>query len=70
MGGPLPLIDYRCQMTGALATGAWVLHQNVSFYDGLYVALAAALDSPLLTADGRLAKVPGLGCPVEQVGSR
>ncbi len=31
-------------------------------YDGLYVALAAVLDVPLLTADVRLGNVPA--CPV------
>jgi predicted nucleic acid-binding protein len=64
-----PLIDHRHQMTGALAGAAWALRLNLSFYDGLYAALAAALAIPLLTADGRLAKEPGLGRPVEQVGS-
>jgi predicted nucleic acid-binding protein len=62
-----PLIDHRHQMTGVLARAAWALHHNVSFYDGLYAALAAALTVPLLTADGRLARAPGLGCAVEQV---
>jgi predicted nucleic acid-binding protein len=64
-----PLIDYRHQMTGALAGAAWARRQNASFYDALYAALADALTLPLLTADGRLAKAPGLGCVVEQVGS-
>ena len=64
-----PLIDHRHQMTGALAGAAWALRQNASFYDALYAALAAALALPLLTADGRLANAPGLGCPVEHVGS-
>ena len=34
----------------------------MSFYDGLYVALAAALAVPLVTADARLSRAPGLGC--------
>jgi predicted nucleic acid-binding protein len=63
-----PLIDHRHQMTGALASAAWALRQNASFYDALYAALAAALALPLLTADGRLANTPGLGCAVERVG--
>jgi len=54
-------------MTGLLATAAWALRENVSFYDGLYVALAAALALPLVTADGRLSKAPGLRCEVENV---
>jgi predicted nucleic acid-binding protein len=64
-----PLVDHRHQMTGALATVAWGLRQNVSFYDGLYVALAAALGAPLVTADQRLSRAPGLNCVVERVGS-
>ena len=64
-----PLVDHRHQMTAALATAAWGLRQNVSFYDGLYVALAAALGAPLVTADQRLSRAPGLNCVVERVGS-
>lgn len=43
-----------------LAERAWQLRDNLSFYDGLYVALAEALDAPLLTFDARLAKAPGV----------
>lgn len=64
-----PLIDHRHQMTGALARAAWALRQNLSFYDALYVALAAALGAPLVTADQRLSRAPGLSCVVEYVGS-
>lgn len=46
---------------------AWSLRANVSFYDGLYVALAASLGLPLLTADARLSRVPALPCAVETV---
>jgi predicted nucleic acid-binding protein len=56
-------------MTGALATAAWALRSNVTFYDGLYVALAVGLAVPLLTADERLSRAPGLGCAVELVGA-
>ena len=55
-------------MTGALAKAAWAVRQNVTFYDGLYVALAVALTVPLVTADQRLARAPGLNCVVEQTG--
>lgn len=48
-----------------LAERAWQLRNNVSFYDGLYVALAEALDAPLLTFDTRLARAPGLQAEVE-----
>lgn len=39
---------------------AWELRANVSFYDGLYVALAERLAAPLVTLDARLARVRGL----------
>ncbi|HWN73951.1 MAG TPA: type II toxin-antitoxin system VapC family toxin, partial [Solirubrobacterales bacterium] len=39
-----------------LAQFAWLLRDNVSFYDGLYVALAQLLERPLLTFDARLAR--------------
>jgi predicted nucleic acid-binding protein len=64
-----PLVDHRHQMTGALAAAAWRMRKNVSFYDGLYVALAAALAVPLVTADRRLSRAPGLNCVVQLVGS-
>jgi len=38
---------------------AWQLRHNLSFYDGLYVALAEVLDAPLMTLDRRLAKAAG-----------
>lgn len=46
---------------------AWQLRNNLSVYDAAYVALAEALDSPLVTADRRLASAPGLRCQVEIV---
>lgn len=36
----------------------WQLRHNLSAYDATYVALAEALDAPLLTCDERLAKLP------------
>jgi predicted nucleic acid-binding protein len=35
---------------------AWQLRHNLSFYDGLYLALAEMLTMPLLTLDARLAR--------------
>lgn len=43
----------------------WELRDNLSSYDGVYVALAEALKAPLLTADARVARAPGLRCEVE-----
>jgi len=46
---------------------AWDLRPNLSAYDALYVALAEQLEVPLLTADARLARAPGLRCSVELI---
>ena len=46
---------------------AWALRHNVSYYDALYVALAARLGYPLLTTDARLSRAPGLPCEVELI---
>jgi predicted nucleic acid-binding protein len=52
---------------GPFAAAAWSMRANVTYYDALYIALAASLDVPLLTADARLARAPGLPCRVEVV---
>lgn len=41
------------------------LRANLSVYDAVYVALAEALDCPLVTLDARIAAAPGIRCPVE-----
>lgn len=51
----------------SLLDRAWSLRANVSFYDGLYIALAERLDLPLLTLDARLARAPGLCTRVEVI---
>jgi predicted nucleic acid-binding protein len=43
----------------------WELRHNATPYDASYVALAEALDAPLVTADSRLLAVPGRRCRVE-----
>ena len=43
---------------------AWSLRHNLSFYDALYVALAARIGAPLLALDARIAAVPGLPAEV------
>jgi predicted nucleic acid-binding protein len=45
----------------------WELRENLTAYDAVYVALAEALDAPLLTCDRRLATAPGHQARVELV---
>lgn len=45
------------------------LMDNLTFYDGLYVALAEALETDLVTKDGGIARAPGVGAPVVLLGS-
>lgn len=47
--------------TVGLVREAWSLRANVSAYDACYIALARALDCPLLTTDKPLARAPNLG---------
>ncbi len=42
----------------------WQLKDNLTPYDASYVALAEHLDVPLYTGDMRLARSPGIRCPV------
>jgi predicted nucleic acid-binding protein len=50
---------------GWLLPRAFELRSNVTIYDGLYLALAEALDVPLLTCDSALQGVPGCRAEVE-----
>jgi predicted nucleic acid-binding protein len=43
----------------------WQFRQNLSAYDAAYVALAEALNAPLITRDRRLAEAPGHAASVE-----
>ena len=46
---------------------AYELRANVTAYDAMYVALAEALDAPLVTCDTPLAKAPGHRAHVEVI---
>jgi predicted nucleic acid-binding protein len=61
------LVDHRYPHPGRMSNLAWELCDVVSFYDGLYVALATMLDLPLLTSDIKLTKAPGLPCRFELI---
>jgi predicted nucleic acid-binding protein len=61
------LVDFRHPHSGAVAEIAWSLRENLTFYDGLYVALAMRLHLPLITGDHRLARAPALPCRIELI---
>lgn len=43
----------------------WDLRANLTAYDAAYVALAEALESPLITCDARLYRAPGHRAAIE-----
>jgi predicted nucleic acid-binding protein len=49
----------------ALLPRAWELRHNLTFTDGLYVALAEQLQIPLVTLDARIAAAPRITADVE-----
>jgi predicted nucleic acid-binding protein len=50
--------------TRPLLAEAWTLRANVSAADACYVVLARILRCPLVTADRKLSRAPGLGVPL------
>ena len=48
-----------------LLSRVWDLRDNVTAYDAVYLALAEALDAPLLTFDSKLAASPGHRAAIE-----
>lgn len=44
------------------AARTWELRDNVTAYDGWYVALAESVGAPLATLDGKLVNAPGPRC--------
>jgi predicted nucleic acid-binding protein len=55
----------RWPSADALRRRAFQLRDNISAYDAAYVALAEALDCPLLTRDARLARSSGHDARIE-----
>jgi predicted nucleic acid-binding protein len=55
------LVDLRLVRHGhaPLLHRVWELRGNLSAYDAVYVALAEALEAPLLTMDQKLLNAPG-----------
>lgn len=58
----LPITRFQ---VGPLMVRAFELRANITAYDACYVALAEALDCPLITADRRLANAPMTTCTTE-----
>jgi predicted nucleic acid-binding protein len=58
-------LPIRVYPTVALLRRAWELRDNVTAYDGCYVALAETIGCTLVTADARLAHAPGIACATE-----
>ena len=52
----------------ALLSRVWALRENVTAYDGAYLALAETLEAPLVTTDARLTRAPGIRAAVEVYG--
>jgi predicted nucleic acid-binding protein len=57
---PVTLLPYE-----PFAARVWELRTNLTIYDAWYVAAAEALDAPIATLDGRLARAPGPRCAFE-----
>ena len=57
----LPLTRYPA---GPLLERIWELRHTLTTYDAAYVALAEALEAPLLTTDARLARSHGHGAEI------
>ena len=56
----------RVEHTSFLAR-CWELRDNLMIYDAAYVALAEALQTPLLTGEGRLSRSTGPRCAIEVI---
>ena len=62
--GDLPLRRYAHEF---LLPRVWDLRNNLTVYDAVYIALAEALDAPLVTRDRRLAAAAGHHAQIEIV---
>jgi predicted nucleic acid-binding protein len=57
-------LDPVVASTRLLAARIWALRGNLTTYDAAYVAAAEQYGCALVTTDARLARAPGVRCPV------
>lgn len=60
-------IDIRRHSHVDFLSRAWALRDNLTAYDAMYIALAEAIDAPLVTCDGPLGSTPGHAVRVEVI---
>ena len=60
----LQRLDLALYPFAPFAERVWALRDNLSSYDAWYVALAEALDCPLLTLDAKLSRASGPSCEI------
>ena len=60
-----PRWRFAVMATRVLLPRVWEMRDNLTAYDAVYVALAQALDAPLLTCDRRLAAAAGHRARIE-----
>ena len=63
----LAVVPLRRYPHDLLLPRAWELRNNLTAYDAVYIALAEALEAPLLTRDRRLAAAAGHRATIELV---
>jgi predicted nucleic acid-binding protein len=61
-------LDLDLRSSRPLLSRIWHLRHTITAYDAAYVALAEAIDAPLVTADRRLASAARGVCAVDLVG--
>ncbi len=61
----LAVLPLRRASHAALSGRTWELRGNLTVYDAAYVALAEALECPLIIGDQRAARSPGPTCRIE-----
>ena len=61
-------LDLDLRSSRPLLERIWHLRHTITTYDAAYVALAEALDTPLITADRRLAHAAAGLCEIDLVG--